>query len=597
MSFIESIGMVTEVADLDLAERRKLFLMETENKPARRINDLTRGFEVSHAGVFFTYEQVDEKEPKKIRVCSELLVTALVRDRESNNWGLLIEFKDPDGIPHSWVLPMEFLASDGIEMRKELVRMGLQIEPTNNARYKLIEFLNNSRPTARVVSVHQTGWFENVFVMPDKTIGESAERILFQSEGKVSCQYRTNGTLDEWRDNVAKKCIGNSRLMLAVSSAFGGMLLHHAKLESGGIHFVGGSSCGKSTAQSIAASVFGSPSFKQSWRATGNALEGTCAIHNDAALILDEMAEVDPREIGNIVYMIGNGTGKGRAGRSGAAKQRKTWRVMIISSGEIGLAQHMQDGGKVAKAGQEVRLIDIDADAEAGFGIFEELHGHQSGASLSDALKDAAQTYYGTAAIAFLEKVSIESKEIGEYLRTSIRDFVVANLPYKAGGQAERICNRFALIATAGELATKLDITGWRIGDAINAARVCFASWVDSRGDGENQEVRTILSKVKAFFELHGESRFSDVKDTSGRITTNRVGFCESTLGGKLFYVLPEAYRSEICAGFNFKQVSKVLRERGWLIPDNEGKSLGRKTLPGMKSTRCYVFSEKMWED
>ncbi|KAF3997652.1 DUF927 domain-containing protein [Glaciimonas immobilis] len=33
-------------------------------------------------------------------------------------------------------------------------------------------------------------------------------------------------------------------------------------------------------------SVYDSHSLKQSWRATGNALEGTCALHKDAALIL-----------------------------------------------------------------------------------------------------------------------------------------------------------------------------------------------------------------------------------------------------------------------------------------------------------------------
>ncbi|WP_375791682.1 DUF927 domain-containing protein [Glaciimonas immobilis] len=32
--------------------------------------------------------------------------------------------------------------------------------------------------------------------------------------------------------------------------------------------------------------MYDSHSLKQSWRATGNALEGTCALHKDAALIL-----------------------------------------------------------------------------------------------------------------------------------------------------------------------------------------------------------------------------------------------------------------------------------------------------------------------
>ncbi|MGS0743089.1 hypothetical protein ACVBEF_14835, partial [Glaciimonas sp. GG7] len=40
-----------------------------------------------------------------------------------------------------------------------------------------------------------------------------------------------------------------------------------------------------------------------------------------------------------------------------------------ISSGEIGLVQHMRDGGKIAKAGQEVRMIAIAREYAAVAGI------------------------------------------------------------------------------------------------------------------------------------------------------------------------------------------------------------------------------------
>ncbi len=85
--------------------------------------------------------------------------------------------------------------------------------------------------------------------------------------------YRTQGTLIEWQIHVAKHCVGNSRLILAVSSAFAAMLLHHAGMESGGLHFVGESSIGKTTALRIAASVYGAPDYLHRWRATTNGIE------------------------------------------------------------------------------------------------------------------------------------------------------------------------------------------------------------------------------------------------------------------------------------------------------------------------------------
>ncbi|MEM4990884.1 DUF927 domain-containing protein [Collimonas sp. H4R21] len=572
----------------------------TENKAAcktvQSVTGLPYGFTISNSGVFYTSEGTDDKPGKSIRVCAPMRVTAMIRDRSSENWGRVIEFDDADGVQHQWAIPMEMLAGDGADMRRELSRLGLEIGASLSAKNRLSEYLIESKPTERARCVQQTGWFDDVFVMPDRTIGDSTEVVLYQSESKAACQYVQNGTLEQWRENVARLCMGNSRLILAVSAAFAGMILRHAGQESGGLHFIGSSSTGKSTAQQVAASVYGGPSFKQSWRATGNALEGTCALHNDAALILDEVAEVDPKEVGSIVYMIGNGTGKGRAGRAGEAKQRKTWRLMIVSSGEIGLAQHMRDGGKIAKAGQEVRMIDIAADAGAGHGLFEELHGYEGGAKLSDAIKAATQIYHGTAALAFLEHLTRDLKTFLATLKQTMSGFVAAHLPSDAAGQAERVCSRFAIIAIAGEYATGAGITGWQQGDAVAAAATCFKSWLDNRGGGGNQERMAILSSVRAFFESHGESRFSDIKDTSGRVTVNRAGFRTTSDAGQEYFVLTEAYRRDVCAGFEMKAVNQILIDAGWLVPDSAGKAAQSKRLPDLGKTRCYVFTSKMWE-
>ena len=582
----------TDVAALAKASKER----KAARKAAQLASGLPYGFSISNEGVFFTPEGTDDKPGKPMRVCATMRVTALIRDRASVNWGRVIEFNDADGIRHEWAIPMEMMAGDGMDVRRELARLGLIMGGSPSAKNRLIEYITESKPTRKARCVQQTGWFNDVFVMPDRAIGKDTEIVLYQSESKTDCQYAQAGTLDQWRDNVGQLCIGNSRLIFAVSASFAGMILHHAGQESGGIHFVGGSSTGKSTAQLVAASVYGSPSFKQSWKATDNALEGACALHNDAALILDEMAEVDPQKVGGIVYMIGNGTGKGRAGRTGDARSRKTWRLMIISSGEIGLAQHMRDGGKTTKAGQEVRMIDIAADAGTGHGLFENLHGHEGGAKLSDAIKEATKTHYGTPAIAFLERLTGDLKTFPAMLKDAMNIFVANNLPSDAAGQAARVCNKFAVIAIAGEYATDAGITGWQEGDAVAAASTCFKVWLDSRGGGGNQERTAILSSVRAFFESHGESRFTDIPDSSNRVTINRAGFRCATQEGQEYFVLPEAFKLAVCAGFDMKTVTKVLIDAGWLAQGSDGKASQSKRLPDMGKTRCYVFTPKMWE-
>lgn len=137
-------------------------------------------------------------------------------------------------------------------------------------------------------------------------------------------------------------------------------------------------------------------------------MEGAAALFNDCLLALDEISECDPREVGAIVYALGNGRGKQRASRTGMARGVTRWRCFVLSSGERTIGTTMQEGGHRVKAGQAVRLLDIPATRRHG--AFDELHGEASGAALSDSIKLAAATHYGHAGRAFLEKLTRDER-------------------------------------------------------------------------------------------------------------------------------------------------------------------------------------------
>src|SRR5271166_263531 len=204
------------------------------------------------------------------------------------------------------------------------------------------------------------------------------ERIILQTSAAIDHAYRQSGTFEGWQEHVARYAAGNSRLGLALATAFAAPLLYPTSSESGGFHFRGGSSTGKTTALIVAGSAWGGGGvrgFIRTWRATSNGLEGVAALHCDALLCLDEMGQVDGREAGQIAYMLGNGCGKARANRDGFARPSAEWRSLFLSSGEVGLADKIaEDGrGRRAAAGQQVRIVDIAADAGAGLGLFENL--------------------------------------------------------------------------------------------------------------------------------------------------------------------------------------------------------------------------------
>jgi hypothetical protein len=160
------------------------------------------------------------------------------------------------------------------------------------------------------------------------------------------------------------------------------------------------------------------------------------------------------------------------------------------------------------------------------------------------------------------------------------------------------VASRFALIAIAGELATKQGLTGWPTGAANDAAKVCFEDWLLSFGGISNHEDRAILAHVRAFFEAHGSSRFEALEQFNGdkvEKVINRVGFWEQDNTGKRYIVFQESFKNEICKGFDPKQVIRVLSDADILIKDKEGKntvSLRTPESPNLK--RMYVINADM---
>lgn len=554
------------------------------------------------SGVYFCGKNDDGTSKEPHWICSVLRVHAETRDTDQAGWGWLLQWKDPDSHDHQWACPKRLTQGDGIELCKELADRGVIIPPGIKAREHVIKYLCFANPTIRLRCTETIGWHNNAFVLPNQTIGgngDDSEQVIFQSESVATSTFATSGTLEQWRHNVAALCRGNSRLIFSTSVSFGGPLLKISGSENGGFHFVGESSTGKTTAQVDAASVWGTQDFKKAWNATINGLEGTAALHNDTILILDELSQSDPKTAGETAYMLANGQGKGRAGRSGKAKRRQSWRLLFLSSGESDLAGHMLEAGKKTRAGQDIRLLNIPSDAGKGHGLFEELHGLQGGKELADKIKEGALKYYGTAGPAFISKIIENIDVIKDKIYKLKQEFVSSHVGPSVSGQVCRAAERFGLVAVAGELATAFGITGWQPGEAAQAADVCFNAWIERRGGTGNHEATAILAQVRAHFELHGESRYVDLRcDEYKEDYTrnyNRAGFREKVERGDSvvwdYYVLPGIFNDELCKGFERKTVKKVLTEKGILQPGSDGKMSHSKNLPGMGKTRCYVIN------
>ena len=222
--------------------------------------------------------------------------------------------------------------------------------------------------------------------------------------------------------------------------------------ESYGINFLGNSSIGKSTTLKVAASVYGGHNYIQQWNSTGNALESVAEGHNHTLLCLDEMSQCDPNKIGEIAYMLANGQGKNRLNRESNLKKKYSWNTIFLSTGEKSISDRLQEYGKQATAGMEVRCIDVPADAKQGYTLFDTIHDFKHTNDLTDYMRGATNKYYGTPIIEFLnsflgreDAVEVLNKARGDIKKKFFKEYIKD----KADGQVKRVAGHFVdLIAS-----------------------------------------------------------------------------------------------------------------------------------------------------
>ena len=504
------------------------------------------------------------KEPPvlhNVRLCGVLHVTAIARNKQGREFGLILEFRDKLGQPKRWKMPSRLLGGRGDELQKELFDNGLDIYYLQ--RSKLADYISRQSPAKTVWTTSVCGWFDQVFVLPHRVVGTAAEAVWFQADSapdSISNGYRASGSLLEWQHQVARFCLGNPLLLLNVSQAFSGALLGKCQLDCVAVHVFGGSSQGKTSGMLLAGSVWGEPKrYNRSWTATLNGLESAALSVNDGLLCLDEMSKADAADVSKSLYMLANGMGKQRSTISGKAKALHIWRVSILSNGEESIEAHLQKTGLSAKAGELVRFLQLPVFGL--YGAFSELHGMKSGREFSALLARNAAHVHGSAGLAFLEKLTRDERDFSDYLDRCLAIFEKLHGPLSP--QEGRAARGFALIGLAGELASEYGVTGWPERAAMEAALVCFGEWRKHRGPGE-LEPKKLIESVRQYIELYSDSRFTKTDDNS-RLHGERSGYWRMTDQGCKQWLFSSAGLKKAIGNTDFQPAVKLLIKEGVL--------------------------------
>ncbi|EIV1873752.1 DUF927 domain-containing protein [Salmonella enterica] len=564
-----------ETSRADLTSYKAIFA-DAQRKGWENPQTLRPYFEKEKTGFYMTGDGLMEnymsgsgnsKEIAARKVSAAFAVRGRTRDAYGDNWGRLVEFSDFDGETKHYVVPDEHLHKQGSDVPQRLAAMGLWI---NSGMAKpLLTYLNITSAPKRITCTAITGWHDGkAFVLPDRSIGKDANSVMYQHRGRDKCQLAQAGNLIEWQQHIAAKCAGNSRLVFSVCVALAAPLMDVTGMDGGVFSLLGASTKGKSTAQHVAASVWGkgttSGGYVRTWNTSLVGLEVMATTHNDLPLILDELKAVPAKIVGSTAYMLAMGRGKERGTKDITLREVLQWRTLVLASSERPFDSYLKAAGETVEAGQQARFVDVPAIVSDTTGLFDTLHGleltEEYSKQFADGLNRSAATYYGTAGIAWLEYItrSVRSKLIA-YVDKLREDFRQQYRPQDTGAQLDRVMERFTLCAVAGEVATAAGITSWQEGEAFKGVGSCFLDYVAERGTLRDMEGVNGVDHLRQYLSDNGHANFMRSAMDNVRVHDGFIspmdGGCSSTDFDNLDIHAPD-------------QEGEGVAECYWILPD-----------------------------
>ncbi len=537
-------------------------------------------------------------------ISGPIIVKNYTLSAEGNNAGRLLKFRTLQGNDADYIFRDAEL--HGQNPLSNLTDKAFKIIPSQS-RY-VSDYLMSFNTLETLVNAPETGWQhiktsnETVFVTPNETWSRSGLNVLYLPDrpGTVN-RLGSSGTLKQWQTGIAAYCTGNPLLVFGLCASFAGSILFWLGVGPQGYHFYGTTSRGKTTFMQVSASVWGDASdpdksnqraFVQKWNATANAIEGMAASFNDTSFCLDELGTATAPDVGKLIYNLISGTGKQAMDSSRNLRHVRSWNSVILSTGEVAIRFKIEEYGKKAKGGQLLRFMDIPA----GKSVFVNTYGMDDG-DFSNHLKAACAEYYGTAGAAFVKallqsqpddaSLSLSIKQQLEEAKTLLRSDIKQELK----PEQRRVLDRLGVILLAGLLAARFAIVPFTEDEIIKSIRHVRDLWLEDSHD--ISDVTRAIAAIINFLQTQ-VSRFKKIPVE----TTDNEKFEPRDLAGFIthdqYYIFPEVFRNEVCAGFDCASVCDELKTLGFLVTQEGSKHVSRRSTPLNSRTSVYVLNKSI---
>lgn len=462
MMAADQLSLAPEI-DLELVDVRRMIpdapVSENHRVPVGwRLNDEMQ----SEAALVRVISRRSEEVVTNVPV----VISAWVANETTRLKGLEVAWKSQ----HRW----RHLVADRETVRdgNKLLRLAARGFPVHSGnRSNLVRYLaayeeeNLGRMPVRRVS-EQMGWHDGAFVLGRGCVGGDLSFAPPDAgEEQLADAVASAGEAAAWAEGVAAVA-RYPAVELALYASLATVLLEPTGVANFAVDWSYQTSTGKTTALRVAASVWGSPderssrSMISSWDSTPVWLERAAAARSGLPLIVDDTKRAQrvrgESTVPRVIYELAQGQGRGRGSIAGARATR-SWRTILLSTGEQRITDFSKDGGTVS------RVLSLWGPP---FGMPTP----ETAAVIAD-LNRALAANYGHAGPRFVAWVSEhigEAESWKDQLARLAADYAV-RLEGLGVGVAHRIADYLALLDLTSRLAHIALELPWRLRNPVAA--------------------------------------------------------------------------------------------------------------------------------
>lgn len=366
-----------------------------------------------------------------------ILITKRVVNIENNTEKFEIAYYDLDNWKYKYI--SRTTLSNYASVTK-LVDYGIDVTSAN--AYAFVNYINdlytyNKNKIPVVYSLSRLGWVDNNY---KEFLPFTNSNIICDCEGemkKIMEFYHEQGDYNSWL-NAMYNCRKKNIVKIVMSSSFSSILIKMIGINGFITHIYGDRGKGKTVLLMLAMSIWGNPSLGKLTNSINNTLFALeCKAHflQNLPFSGDELQNVDKYEINNdtLIYMIANGSGKGRGDKDKTINAQKNWSLNMITTGEDKITKDN------SHSGSKVRCIEIEND--------EDIFDLTTITDLSNIIKEN----YGFAGRKFVKYVIELGKDVITERYKNIRDEFMKNNSNLDGKQI----NAISILKLSNQLSTE----------------------------------------------------------------------------------------------------------------------------------------------